>query len=241
MLLPYDAPMANPAELLYQQLKAWNLSGTREGAESRRQLRVDLTMAIRRHEAALSNWRATGELLDEAEKLALMPPDVVNTYREHLPAWGRMVLAYPEGWSATYGFDASSIQMLSTLGHQLDQLVPKLPPGVEDAFEKALDEVLRALKEDPSIDADIKKYMIGLIIHMKLIIEEYRLKIRGDYDLRRAATLLKVAVDTAYEATDKEHKGLWAKIKAALTWKDAAKTALDYGPAIASLIAESGG
>ncbi|CPR57366.1 hypothetical protein P5V78_02130 [Mycobacteroides abscessus subsp. abscessus] len=233
--------MANPAELLYRQLKAWDLAGSQQNAEQRRALNKDLTMAIRRHEAALSNLRAVGELLDEAEKLELMPSDVIELYRGYLPAWGRMVLSYPDGWRNIYYFDSPSMQMLSTLGHQLDPLVRKLPTDAADAFEKALDEVLTALKDDSSIELNVKKYMLGLIIHMKLVIEEYRLNMRGDYDLFRAATLLKTSIDTAYEATDEDHKGMWARLKELFTWKDVTKAALELSPTIAAMITESGG
>ncbi|WP_157997713.1 hypothetical protein [Mycobacteroides stephanolepidis] len=233
--------MANPAELLYLQLKAWNLSGSRDSAEGRRQLRVDVTMAIRRHEAALSNWRATSELLDEAEKLGQIPVDVVNTYRQHLPTWGSMVLSFPDGWKTVYSFDYAAMQMLSTLGHQLDSLVPKLPDGAADDFEKALEKVLTALKDDPSISEGVKKYMVGLIIHMKLVIEEYRLNIRGDYDLSRAATLLKSTIDTAYQASSDEHKGVWEKLKGLFSWKSVAKAGVEMTPTLVAMIAQSGG
>jgi hypothetical protein len=49
-----------------------------------------------------------------------------------------------------------------------------------------LDQVLETLKNDNTIHGDVGPYLLNLILHMKMVIEEYRLDIRGDYDLARS-------------------------------------------------------
>lgn len=182
----------------------------------------------------MSNWRATGELLDEAEKLDLFP---VGEYRTELPAWGKMVLSFPYGWGATHAFDPNSLRLLSTLGPQLRPLVPPLDPSSAETFEQALDQVLATLQADTSINGDVGRYLIGLVLHMRLVIEEYRLDIRGDYDLARAATLLKTTIDTAYaSSTSEETKPRWAWLREIFTLKNATQLAIEWGPVWAALM-----
>lgn len=175
--------MSNPADLLYTQLRAWNTANTRDTSDQRRGVGSDPWEALRRHEAALSNLRAIRELLDVAEKANLFP---VQVYRAEIPEWGKMILAFPHGWSQAANFNHESLRLLSTLGPQLRQIVPPLADGSVESFEQALDIVLDALKADPTIDGEVARYLLNLVIHMKLVIEEYRLGIRGDYDLARA-------------------------------------------------------
>lgn len=217
---------ANPADLLYRQLVEWNPGGTNVGHGKRRKLDVDFTMALRRHTAALSNLHAVGELLDQADQANVFP---VEAYRAEIPEWGRMVLSYPHGWNASYAFKAESLTLLSTLGPQLRQLVPDLGADAAEKFEAALEQVLEALKADESICGEVAQYLLNLIIHMKLVIEEYRLGLRGDYDVARAATLLKATIDTAYEkSTDDEAKPRWAWLREVFSVRTAVALAVQW-------------
>jgi hypothetical protein len=121
-----------------------------------------------------------------------------------MPTWGLMVLSFPGGWGGVQAFDANSLRLLSTLGPRLGTLVPKLEDGSADRFAAVLDQVLETLKNDNTIHGDVGRYLLNLILHMKMVIEEYRLDIRGDYDLARAATILKTTIDTAYNSSTNE-------------------------------------
>jgi hypothetical protein len=216
---------ANPADLLYTQLMVWNTTG-RETSDQRRGVGSDPREALRRHEAALSNLRAIGELLDVAEKANLFP---VHEYREEIPEWGKMILAFPHGWAQAANFNRESLRLLSTLGPQLRHIVPQLADGSVETFEQALDKVLEALKADTTIGGEVARYLLNLVIHMKLVIEEYRMGIRGDYDLARAATLLKTTIDTAYnKSTDDEAKPRWAWLREIFSVRTAIALAIQW-------------
>lgn len=219
---------ANPAELLHKQLVDWDTEGKNVASGAYRGLRNEPRMAIRKHEAALANWRSVGELLDEIEAQGLFP---VDEYRSEANAWGLMILAYPHGWQKGSSFDRNSLRLLSTLGPQIraHKLVPDLAEGSADAFERALDDVLATLKADPTIDGEVARYLLNLVVHMRLVIEEHRLNLRGDYDLARAATILKTTIDTAFDSsTDDIAKPRWQKLRKVFSIETAVQAAIQW-------------
>ena len=117
----------------------------------------------------------------------------------------------------------------------LDPLVPKYLDDEISEVGKGLIELLEILKQEETIDSDLKVYLLNLINHIKWVLVD--VKIQGDFKLARVVSLLRESVKTAEEATTndelKQRYGLLSKL---LRRKETVVKTLEMGTAAAKAI-----
>ena len=196
--------VANPAELLYNNLVQWNPPNisTQTAPAHYRNLNTNRDHALRMHEIALGYIAQIRELLDTLEQTTSLD---VDEYRRELPNWTAMVLSYTNGWSQAAQFDGASLRWLKALGPMLDGLVPEFSDDQIAEVAKGLNELLDVLSKEKTIGRELTIYLLNLINHIKWVLHD--VKIQGDFELARAVTLLRDSIRTADEvSTDEELK-----------------------------------
>jgi hypothetical protein len=204
--------MANPAELLYDQLTRWNNRAPNRSNALHRGLAGNFDTAAREHEIAMGHISAIRELVETA---ALADDAAADEFRAEIPKWTGMVLSFPAGWQGYGNFDTNSLQLLRILRRDLKAYVPTYTPDQIDSVRNALATTLELLRRDGTIKGALAIYLTNLLNHLRQVLDEYDL--RGDFDLARATTLLRETVRTAEEVSDNPQvKPLWARLISAL-------------------------
>ena len=143
--------MANPAELLYDQLERWNAPANQNVSRHRR-IDSDRTQALHEHEIAMDHVSSIRELLDT---LGQTGDETVDEFRRELPNWTAMVLSLPGGWGTAELFDPHSLQLPRILRQNLRRLVPQYEQSQVEAIRQGVEDVLQLLKQDGSIKGQL--------------------------------------------------------------------------------------
>lgn len=136
--------MANPAELLFNQLTEWNNS--QNSASHARKDSKDLAL----HRRAVHNLNDINLLVRQMESDGKR----VGVYKRAFPNWAQIVFRYPGGWQGpgTGKIDTTELDHLENLIDALDPYVPKLQPASFGKVDDYLSDVLNLLEEDDSLD-----------------------------------------------------------------------------------------
>jgi hypothetical protein len=226
--------VANPAELLYNNLVQWNPPNlsTQTTPENQRQLRTNRDHALRMHEIALGYIAQIRELLDTLDQLTGID---VDEYRRELPNWTAVVLAYPNGWNAAEQFNDTSMRFLKTLGPMLRGLVPTYSDEDIAEIAEGLNELLQLLSKEKTLSKELAIYLLNLINHIRWVLHDYHL--RGDFEVARAVTLLRDSLGTASEfSTDPELKPWYKRLLQKFARKDVVMSAMELTTAAAKAI-----
>lgn len=226
--------MANPAELLYNNLVQWNPPHVSPDTspEMFRNLASNRDHALRMHEIALGYIAEIRELLDTLEQTTNID---VDEFRRELPNWTAMVLSFNNGWQQAKPFNAASLRWLKTLGPMLGGLVPKFSDDDIAEVAQGMKELLEILEQEHTIGRELTIYLLNLINHMKWVLADA--KLQGDFKLARVVTLLRDSVATADEvSTDPELKPLYKRVLEKFKRKNVVVNTLEMGAAAAKAI-----
>lgn len=154
--------------------------------------------------------------------------DVVDHYRETLPAWYETVHSWNFSWqTAANGpvpaIDGRDLRLLYALAGQVDslKLVPKLEVDQLSSLRANLNEAqsLIAAATPPTLDDSARRYLLGLVLEANRCLDE--IELLGTATLRRVTFELGGGmVSVAEEATDANVERTWReKAKGVLvTW-----------------------
>lgn len=140
--------MANPAELLFNLLSAWNKPGT----EPRKS----------RQDPQLENHRKAVRYLDEIEEiLPILENDGVRVslFKNYFPEWVKYVFNYPNNWDSQYDgkIDQNSLENLENLIGYANMAVPKLDIDKIAELRGYITSVIKKLIDDNSIPTTTRR------------------------------------------------------------------------------------
>jgi hypothetical protein len=193
--------VANPAQLLLNQLNAWRSTSAQQNPASIRGLNSPNHQWLQ-HRIAVRHLDAIDELLSQMEAVGRN----TSVFRRHCQSWGDLVFAYPNGWkqNGTAGMDQTSLDHLENLADRLDDFVPKVRPGGLDDIRDYANGIRELLDEDDSIDELLKLHVRQVIAHLNWCIDNYAAV--GDFDLQEAVERLASAVIRAAAASSQKDR-----------------------------------
>lgn len=211
--------MANPAQLLLDQLRSWHNPSQQVAPVNARELNSAEHDWLT-HRIAVRHLDAIDELLQQMEDAARN----VRVFRGHLQAWGNMVFSFPNGWTqnGTATMDQTALDHLENLADRLVDFVPAVRPGGLDEIRDYANGIRELLDEDDTIDGLLKMHVKQVIAHLNWCIDNYDAV--GDFDLQEAVERLASAVIHAASSSK---------------WKDRWKSAMDtfVWPFVVSMVA----
>lgn len=200
--------MANPAQLLLNQLRAW-----RPNTPARPNIRPPTVQQVRNpagdgflaHRLAVQQLEAIDQLLDE---MAGAGADV-SVYRRNFPEWCKAVFAFSHGWDTQPAVDIpdGTLDHLQNLAEMMRYYVPVLQPNGLDSIRDYAQRVKDTLAQDASIPQQLHIHAHEVIEHLLWCVDRYNLV--GDFVLsealeRLAATVVRVAANS-----NEENRGGW--------------------------------
>ena len=184
--------MANPAELLHQELTTWRHS-------------------YANHFAPIESQRMASRHLDSIEEL-LDQMDIAgkrtDLFRRHFETWANLTFHHPHGWQTQSPLterDDHALESLDHLSDRLAELVPKLAEGGLDVLQGYVDAAADLLAQDDSISEDLKLHARQVIAHLRWCIDNYAAV--GDFSLMEASERLFAAMFTT--ARRSRHRERW--------------------------------
>jgi len=212
------AKMPNPARELVAILDAWRDDEAPKEQDARRITGVDEASLnnLRRHGLALNFIAACSSSMDELERRSVD----VSHIRAHEVTWYRMVLSFPNGWSATgnrvQAYKSNALDALRSLAGYLDMAGPTVTQGQIDQVPDLLDEVERLLATDKTLPDLLRRHLHKLVQECRNALTDY--EVLGVFDLSEALTRLWVGVNAAAEASgDADQKRGWRSVVARYT------------------------
>ncbi|GJO59116.1 hypothetical protein NJB1604_53000 [Mycobacterium marinum] len=188
--------MANPAQLLLNQLRAWNKAN-----QSAQKAREPLNWTA--HRIAVRHLDAIDELLAQLEQAGRN----TTVFRRHYPTWCQIVFTYPNGWTAqnSAAINQTALEHLENLADRLDDYVPTLRPGGLDEIQSYAEGILQLLDEDDTLDQLLKLHIGQVVAHLNWCVNNYGAV--GDFDLQEAVERLASSILRAWSASG--HKDWW--------------------------------
>jgi hypothetical protein len=201
--------MANPAQLLLNQLRDWR----RPHPATAEQVRgINLTSDWLIHRTAVRHLDAIDELLNQMAAAGRN----TSVFRRHFPAWNQMVFSYPNGWRApgSAGMDDTALEHLENLADRLEDFVPTVNPGGLDDIRAYASRIRTLLDEDDSVDEMLKLHVRQVIAHLNWCVDNYDAV--GDFDLQEAVERLLAATVRATAASG--WKDRWIATMNTVVW-----------------------
>lgn len=201
--------MANPAQLLLDQLRAWHAPGAQRSAAEARGVGNNNAGRWLAERIAVRHLDAIDELLDEMEQAGRN----ITVFRRHYDKWADMVFAYPAGWArGGGGLDTGELEHLENLADRLDDFVPTVRPGGLDDVRAYAEGIRTLIDEDDSIDALLKLHVKQVIAHLLWCVDNYDAV--GAFDLqdaveRLASSILRAEANSKYKAKWKAARDTW--------------------------------
>lgn len=205
--------MANPAELLLRQLRAWDNPAKTPPSKHRKLDTAERAEHLRHHEIAMAHVSAIRELLGV---LAATTGVDYSIYEKAIPQWTEMILNYPHAWNPqssvpTKSFNPTALAHLQTLAPQIDRVVPSYTDQERASLRTTFDDIATLLGEDDSLPTQMRTHFALMIGHMRQTLLEY--DISGDFELYRANVALKSLVDVATKnSKSRDRKPRWRQI-----------------------------
>jgi hypothetical protein len=172
--------MANPAQLLLNQLQTWN-QPNRSADQARATNGAEVWIL---HRLAVRHVDALEEILRE---MASKGKDVA-VWEGAFAIWSQAVFAWPHGWRGqnTGGIDPTTLAHLQTFASWLDDYLPKADEHGLERTGKLVDDILDAVNADESLPADMKIHLRQMCDQLRWCLDRYSQA--GDF-------VLKVAID----------------------------------------------
>lgn len=192
--------MANPAELLFDQLVEWNSS--KHTASQARNDSKDLAL----HRRAIHNLNDINQLLRHMESLGKR----VGVYKRTFPKWVQIVFRYPGGWqgTGTGKIDQIDLDHLENLIDALDPFVPKLETERFEDIDKYLSDVQSLLDEDDSLDTLTRESAREAVSNVREALADFEK--HGDFRTEKLFQLL--LGQLAYVTLRSSKRGKWKKV-----------------------------
>lgn len=180
--------MANPAELLHQQLLEWSDQRT-EAAATKRGLKKDEQNAVawKQHRIAIQHLLN----IEEALQWAKADGKDVSVYEEHLPVWTAQIFAFPNGWFDGNSFSITKVPMDQLRGAklQLDYLIPEFKPAGQEGFESFIKVAAFKVSQLGDEHEDLKNHALKILRHLKGCLDD--IEIYGEFNIVNALSELK--------------------------------------------------
>lgn len=225
--------MANPAELLYQQLTEWIDPESRDTSQARHLPHPEAWAAHRR---AVNLLDQIEEALDFARDQAGQP---MTMARHHLPDWTAMVFSWPEGWNTPAdSLDPAVMEPLFTTAEMLQTVVPEFAPGGADALAVFLQVVDAKLSD---ADPFLQKHARRVIRHIAGLLDDW--EILGEFRITTALRDLELILEELAKQQPKDPflrkagRFLWGVFLPGVASSMLADVAGDQLPAPADFIA----
>ncbi|WP_301120318.1 hypothetical protein [Mycolicibacterium fortuitum] len=191
--------MANPAQLLHDQLISWRGPQTTSASQVRQAAISDDWLG---HRIAVRHLDAIDELLNQMTTAGRN----VRVYRGQFPNWCAAVFAYPSGWQGqgSAQMNSTALDHLESLADRLIDFVPTVKPGGLEEVREYVESIRQLLDEDQTItDPNLIMHVKRVIAHLMWCVDNYDAV--GDFDLQEALERLAAAVVRAGAASgDKE-------------------------------------
>lgn len=207
-VLAYSVAVANPAQLLLDQLNAWHAPKSTADA-ARHTNNPDAWLA---HRIAVRHLDAIEELLSQMKAAKRS----TRLFERYYPTWVKTVFAHPHGW-ATNGsgrMDKIALEHLEHLADSLEDFVPTIREGGLDDLRDYADEITSLLDEDDTIDQLLRLHIGQVVAHLNWCIDNYERV--GDFDLQEAVERLASAIVRA--AANSSRKDRWAAAADKWVW-----------------------
>lgn len=201
--------MANPAELLHQQLLEWSDKKT-EAAATKRGLKKDEQNAVawKQHRIAIQHLLN----IEEALQWAKADGKDVSVYEEHLPVWTEQIFAFPNGWFDGNSFSITKVPMDQLRGAklQLDYLIPEFKPAGQEGFESFIKVAAFKVSQLGDEHEDLKNHALKILRHLKGCLDD--VEIFGEFNIVNALSELKTIL-FALEKVSKDENNFFRNAK----------------------------
>jgi len=179
--------MANPAELLHQQLVTWSEQRTESAAAKRGLKKGDRNSAAwKQHRIAIQHLLN----IEEALEWAKADGKDVSVYEEQLPVWTELIFAFPHGW-----FDGNSLSIRTVpMDHlrgaklQLDYVIPEFKPSGQEGFESFIKVAAFKISQLDDEHNDLKDHAFKILRHLKGCLDD--IEIFGEFNIVNALSEL---------------------------------------------------
>lgn len=226
----------NPARRLLNTLTDWQAHHTQTTMSVGGTRKLNSAEGLQRQLEALDDLRQIEENLDLLEEQGVR----VGVSRRYVPAWRRMALGYPHGWSTQADpaavYDRAAMDQLETLADRMDERLPGLTAGEKKKLEDIVGDVSELLHEDETLSDPLKLYLGRIISEIQNAMLDERYGERFDY-LAAARRLWVTLMAAAEDSTDVKQKPKWRDTTRRFIW-DASVSALGNSPSV--LLALSG-
>lgn len=198
--------MANPAELLHEQLHRWatnapqararNLETGEEGwVEQRRAVKN-----LEHLEVVIQELKAQGKKVDVEEA--------------YFPNWTRAVFAYPHGWreNQTY-IQPTTLQFLQQTAHRLADIILPITEDAPADMLRAADEVEANVGSRDDLPVPLRLLVMESVTFLRKAVAEY--EITGEFVLNKAVKKFAQALELLEETapSDSTFQNVKTRIK----------------------------
>lgn len=196
----FNRPMANPAELLFNQLSKWRASD--KTALKARPDTNDLAL----HRRAIQNLNDIRSLLLAMQNAGKR----VGVWNRAFPRWTQIIFCYPHAWrdDGSGSIEQKDLDDLETLIDALDPYVTKLDESSFQNFRNYLDEIENTLEEDDSLDEHLKESVRIAVRNVREAFDQFTTV--GDYRTDEALKSLLAQISLVMVKSHKKNK--WEKI-----------------------------
>lgn len=209
--------MANPAEILFNQLTEWSDKKT-EAAATKRGLQKDgqNSDAWKKHRIAIQHLLNIEEVLQWAKA----DGKDVSVYEEHLPLWTAQIFAFPNGWFDGNSFSITKVSMNQLRGAklQMDYLIPEFKPAGQEGFESFIKVAAFKVSQLGDEHEDLKNHALKILRHLKGCLDD--IEIFGEFNIVNALSELKTILFALEKVADTEDNffknakdGVWSFFK----------------------------
>lgn len=192
--------MANPAELLFNQLSKW-----RNSDKTALKARPD-TNDLALHRRAIQNLNDIRSLLLAMQNAGKR----VGVWNRAFPRWTQIIFCYPYAWrdDGSGSIEQKDLDDLETLIDALDPYVTKLDESSFQNFRNYLDEIENTLEEDDSLDEHLKESVRIAVRNVREAFDQFTTV--GDYRTDEALKSLLAQISLVMVKSHKKNK--WEKI-----------------------------
>ncbi|WP_270238641.1 hypothetical protein [Rothia kristinae] len=185
----------NPARELFKIFSSWD-SSQEQDAEDQLRLNVEENQRLTlRATRCLRDIKVMLDYMDQADM-----QETTAAYRDAYTEWFKTVFHYPHNWRG-HRFSIREDRLLLALAGQIDLLGRIGPARTEwiqrnsDLLNSKLQEVLRILIEDTTLDPAFKAHAERLIVYVMELLND--LDRTNSFDISEALLLLRTYMDSA--------------------------------------------
>ncbi|WP_146249101.1 MULTISPECIES: hypothetical protein [unclassified Curtobacterium] len=200
----------NPAQRLHDRMIDWKeRHATAMSVAASRDLETEEGM--RDQMLALDDLHLVEQGLEELEREGVR----VTTYRRYVPAWTRIVLSYPNGWTvgirAEDVYPQTALDVLDGLADRWEDKRPSMSDEGKTLLREAVFETLSLVNQDQTLTPPLRLFINRLLREILAAWDDEVVGQRFDYE--DAARRLWVCLFAAEaQSTSPERKAEWGDV-----------------------------